>query len=189
MSGIGRLASRVAVRLHPVAWRERYATEVQCLIDDMDSSLADAADLLRSAAREHTAGGSPMRLEPAYRRPRALALAAIILLAPTLVVVALSVVGHELGVSPVAAVIDRWLVWVSQVRIVDLALVTMPLVAFALAIVPLLDLRVDRDDGAPAMAIRIRAVPANLLVAALALLVGAALVAHIVVESALQIGA
>ena len=130
-----------------------------------------------------------MRLEPAYRRPRALALAAIILLAPTLVVVALSVVGHELGVSPVAAVIDRWLVWVSQVRIVDLALVTMPLVAFALAIVPLLDLRVDRDDGAPAMAIRIRAVPANLLVAALALLVGAALVAHIVVESALQIGA
>ncbi|HET8778097.1 MAG TPA: hypothetical protein VFN76_10590 [Candidatus Limnocylindria bacterium] len=189
MSAIGRLAARVAVRLHPVVWRERYETEVQCLIDDMNSSLRDAVDLLRSAAREQTAGGLPMRLEPAYRHPRAFALGAFVLLAPTLVVVALSILGHELGLSPVAAVIDRWLVWVNQVRVVDLALVTMPLVAFALAVVPLLDVRVDRDDGAPAMAIRIRAVPANLLVGALALLVGAALVAHIVVESALQTGA
>jgi hypothetical protein len=155
----------------------------------MDSSLADAADLARAALREHAAGGAPMRVDPAYRHPLRFAVLAAILLAPTFVVVGLSIVGHELGVTPVASVVDGWLAWVNRVRVVDLALVSLPLVAFVLAVLPLLDLRVERVDGAPALALRVRALGTNLFVATIALLVGVALVAHIVVESVLRLGA
>ena len=130
-----------------------------------------------------------MRPGTAYRHPLPFALVAAALLAPTLVVVALSLIGHELGVRPVATVVDEWLTWVNQVRVADLALVSMPAVAFALALLPLLDLGAERVDGQRGVALRVRVVSANLAVAGVALLVGAALVAHIVVESALQVGA
>ena len=129
-----------------------------------------------------------MRLGFAYRHPFPFAIVAAVLLVPTFAVVGLSVVGHELGVTPAALVVDGWLHWVNEVRVVDLALISLPLVAFLLAALPLLDLRVERIEGAPAVALRVRALAANLLVASLALLVGAALVAHIVVESVLRLG-
>ena len=47
-----------------------------------------------------------MRFEPAYRHPSAFALAAGLLLLPTFAVVALSLLGHELGLGAVAAVTD-----------------------------------------------------------------------------------
>ena len=123
MTRLGRALARAAVRLHPRLWRARYEDEVADLVDESDSSLADAADLARSAWREHLNGGAPMRFEPAYRHPSAFALAAGLLLLPTLAVVALSLLGHELGLGAVATVTDPWVAWIDTVRPVDLALV------------------------------------------------------------------
>ena len=188
MTRIGRTAARVALRLHPRAWRERYGLEMAGLIDDSDSSLADAADVARSALRAHATGGAPMRFEPAYRHPGRWALLAGLLLLPTFAVVALSYIGHELGFRAVAGAVDPWIAQLDTVRILDLFLVAAPAIAFVIALLPLLELRIERDEPGAALAVRVRALPANLVVGLVALLVGAALVAHIVVESVLRIG-
>jgi hypothetical protein len=189
VSRLGRAAARNALRLHPVAWQARYGTEIGALIDDSDSSLADAGDLARSAVREHLKGETPMRFQPAYRHPGAFALIAALIVAPTAVVAGVSLLGHELGITAIATVSDPFVAWIDTVRPIDLALVVAPLLAFLLAVLPLLDLRVERADGAPAVTLRIRALTTNLVVGGLALLVGAALVGHIVSESVLRIGA
>jgi hypothetical protein len=189
MTRVGRAFARAAVRLHPSGWRARYEDEVADLVNESDSSLADAADLARSAWREHLNGGAPMRFEPAYRHPSAFALAAGLLLLPTLAVVALSLLGHELGLGAVAAFTDPWVAWIDTVRPLDLALVVAPLAAFLLAVLPLLDLRMEREAGDAVVAVRVRAVAANLIVATLSVLVGLALVGHIVTESVLRVGA
>ena len=189
MTRFGRSAARLALRLHPRAWRERYELEMAGLIDDSDSSLADAADLARSALHAHATGGAPMRFEPAHRHPGACALVAAALLLPTFLVVALSYLGHELGFGAVADAVDPWIAQLDTVRILDLYLVVAPVIAFVVAVLPLLDLRIERDEPGPALAVRLRAIPANLVVGGAALLVGAALVAHIVVESVLRLGA
>jgi hypothetical protein len=186
---IGRALGRAAVRLHPRPWRARYGDEVADLVDESDSSLADAADLARSAWREHLNGGAPMRFEPAYRHPGPYAVVAALLLLPTFAVVALSLIGHELGFSAVADAVDPWIAQLDTVRILDLFLVVAPALAFLVAIVPLLDLRIERDEPGPAIAVRVRAVPANLAIGVVAVLVGVALVGHIVTESVLRLGA
>jgi hypothetical protein len=188
VSRAGRALARIALRLHPGAWRARYADEVTDLVDESDSSLTDAADLARSAVREHLNGGAPMRFEPAHRHPSAFALAGGLLLLPTFAVVGLSLLGHELGLGAVAAVVDPWMIWIQSVRPIDLALVVAPLVAFGVAVLPLLELRVEREASDSVLAVRVKALTANLVVATLAVLVGAALVAHIVTESVLRLG-
>ena len=88
-----------------------------------------------------------------------------------------------------AAVTDPWVAWIDTVRPLDLALVIAPLAAFLVALIPLLDLRVERAAGDSVVAIRVHAVTANLVVATLAVLVAAALFFHIVTESVLRVGA
>jgi hypothetical protein len=189
VSRLGRAAARLALRLHPVAWQARYGTEMTGLIEESDSSLSDAGDLARSAVRQHLKGESPMRFQPAYRHPGAFALIAALVVAPTAVVAGVSLLGHELGITAIATVADPFVAWIDTVRPLDLLLVGAPLLALLLAILPLLDVRVERADGAPAIALRIRAITANLVVGGMALLVGAVLVGHIVTESVLRIGA
>ena len=187
MSRMGRAAARVALRLYPGAWRDRYAAEVAGLIDDTDAGIGDATDLARSMIRAHMNGGAQMRSELAYRHPGAFAAVATLLLVPTLAIVALSLLGHELGVTAIADAVDPWIARIDTVRPLDLALVVAPLAAFLLAVVPLLDLRLERDEGGAALALRVRAITANLVVGCLALLVGGALVAHMVTESVLAV--
>jgi hypothetical protein len=189
MSRIGRVAAHFMVGLYPRRWRARYELELRGLIDEMDPDANDAVDLAASAVREHLAGGTTMRFEPAYRHPFAFAATALVLMGPTLLFVLLSIVGHELGFSAVAAVVDPVLVAITRPRAVDLALVIAPAIALLLAVLPLLDLGLERDDRTPTVAIRVRALPSNLAVAGIAALLGAALVAHIVAESVLHAGA
>ena len=189
MTRIGRRAARLALRLHPRAWRERYGFEMAGLIDDSDSSLADAADLARSAIHAHATGGAPMRFEPAYRHPGPFAAVAALLLLPTFAVVGLSLIGHELGVTAVANAVDPWIARLDDARALDLFLVLAPAIAFLLAHVPLLDLRIERGEPGPTLAVRVRAVPANLVIGAVSIFTAAALVGHIVTESVLRIGA
>ena len=130
-----------------------------------------------------------MRFEPAHRHPTAWAIVAAIVLVPTLAIVAVSLIGHELGVTSVAAVTDPFMMWLDTIRPLDLLLVVAPLVAFVVALAPTLDLRLERVEGQRAVAVRLRTLTANLVVAAAAFVTGSALVAHIVTEAVLEIGA
>lgn len=183
MSRIGRSVARAALRLYPSAWRDRYGAELSDLVTAADSSLADAADVARSALHEHMSGGTPMRFEPAHRRPGAFALVAGIVLLPTFAVVALSLIGYELGVSAVAERIGPALAWLNTAPVVGLGLMAAPLAAFVLAVLPLLDLRVGDEAGEPVLAIRVRAIGANLLVGSMAMAIGAVLAWHALIES------
>ena len=189
MSRLARAAARALIRAYPQAWRDRYGAEIRDLIEDADAGIGDVADLAAGAAREHVNGGSPMRFEPARRHPLAFASAAFLLMAPTLVLMVLSLIGHELGFTAVASAIDPVIVYVTAPRIVDLALVSAPLIALALAVLPLIDLRIEADEGGSALAVRVRAISANLAVAGIALLAGVVLVAHTVAEAVLGAGA
>lgn len=188
MSRAGRAAARIALRLHPDVWRRRYGVELRDLIDETDSSLGDAADLATSALRQHLHGETPMRFEPAHRHPGPFALAALLVLAPTFAVVALSIIGHELGVIAVARAVDPLVAAIGDVRIIDLALVAAPAVAFGLAILPLAAVRIDRGDGGSALALTVRALPGNIAIALLSVVVAGVLVAHAMSEAALHAG-
>ena len=186
---MGRAAARAALRLYPRGWRQRYCDEVAHLIDQSDGSLADAIDIARAAVGQQINGGSVMQFGPARRHPVRFAAAALLVVAPTLGVVALSLLGHELGMSAVAVAFDPIVSWIDTVRPLDLALVAAPLVSFLLAVLPLIDVRIESDERGSALALRVHAVTANLVVAATALLVVALLVGHIVAESVLRTGA
>jgi len=189
MSRLARAAARVLLSAYPQAWRDRYGAEVQDLIEDADAGIGDVADLAAGAVRQHISGGAPMRFEPARRHPNAFAIAGLLIMLPTLAFVTLSLIGHELGFSAVASAVDPIIVSVTAMRAVDLALVSAPLLALGLAVLPLLDLRLESGDEGPTLALRIRALTANMIVAAMSLLLGALLVGHIVAESVLGSGA
>ena len=189
MSRLGRAAARVVLRLYPAAWRERYADEVAALVDDADGGLLDAADLGREAVSQHLNGGIPMRFEPAHRHPGTFALVAALVLMPTALVVAVSLLGHELGMTSVANAVDPFVAQIDRYRLLDLALVVAPAVALIVAVLPLLEVGLERSAEGSALAVRVRAIGANLVVAAIALSVGLVLVGHIVTESVLEAGA
>jgi hypothetical protein len=189
VSRVGRAAARAVIRLYPRSWRGRYEEELLSLLDDSRAGIGAVGDLAAGALKQHMKGGAPVRFEPAHRHPSAFAVAAILVMAPTLALVTLSLIGHELGVSAVASAIDPLIVAVTAPRIIDLGLVLAPLAAFALAALPLLDARVEHGDDGRVVALRVRALPANLVVVAVAVLLGVALVWHVVAESVFRIGA
>lgn len=183
MSRLGRAAARAVIGLYPRTWRQRYSAELRDLVDDTDAGMREAIDLATGALGQHLNGGARMRFEPAHRHPSVFAIVAGLVMAPTFALVILSLIGHELGVSAVASVVDPLIVTLTAARVVDLALVVAPLVGLVLAALPLLDARLEHGDGGRLIAVRVRALPANLAVAGMALLLGAALAAHVVAES------
>ena len=127
-----------------------------------------------------------MRLEPAYRHPTGWAVAAALVLLPTFLIVALSLIGHELGVAAVAAATDPFMLWLDTAGPLDLAVVVAPFVALLMAVAPLLDLRIERVESTPALAVRVRTLALNLVVATVAVATGAALFAYFVTEAMLH---
>lgn len=186
MSHLGRAAARAVIGLYPRSWRQRYAAELRDLVDDTDAGLGEVIDLAAGALRQHVNGGAHMRFEPAHRHPSAFAIVAAVVMSPTFAFVTLSLIGHELGVSAVASAVDPMIATVTASRVIDLALVVAPLVGLVLAALPLLDARLEHGEGGRLLAVRVRALPANLAAVGVALLLGAALVAHVVAESVVR---
>jgi hypothetical protein len=189
---------RLLVRVYPRAWRERYGEELLELLDETGFGPREAFDLLRSAVRLRAGaardalvdGGYEMVIGPAWRHPTGWAVAGAVIIAPTLVMVGLSVLTYELGQTSLTAFMEPVNNVLQRVRPLDLALVVSPVLALLAAVVPLLRLEL-RDGGTgereALLGLRLR-VP-NLLVGLLSLAVGGMLVWHIVVESVLQVGA
>jgi hypothetical protein len=67
-------------------------------------------------------------------------------------------------------------------KIVDLFLLAAPFIAFVLAALPLIGLRLERVDGELRMTISLRARSLNLIVIGLCVVFGGFLVSHLIVE-------
>lgn len=127
-----------------------------------------------------------MLSDRAHRHPTAFAIVALILVLPTAAFVALSLLGHELGLPGLATSVDPVISAVTSWRPIDLALVTAPALSALIAVAPLLEIgrREAPGDGVLTLALHLRA--ANLAVAGLAIAVGIVLVGHAFAEAALH---
>jgi len=189
---------RLLLRLYPARWRERYGDELLALVDEAGFGPRAALDMARGGMRERVhalrraivQGGAEMVIGPAWRHPTGWALVAALVLAPTLLLVGMSYLTYELGLSGLAAMMEPVNDAINRVRPLDLLLVAAPLIALLVALVPLLRLELRRgaEVGTTEAVVGLRLRAANLLVGLAALAVGGLLLGHIVVESVLQIG-
>ena len=184
------------LRLYPSAWRRRYGEELSDLLDEIPSTPATTLDLLRGAVALHMralfdrvaprmlpAGGHPMPTHPLQRHPTAWALVAALVAAPTAIFVTLSFLAYQLPLPGVQRWMEPFMGWLQQApRIVDLFLLAAPFVAFLLAALPLVGLRLERVGGELRLTLAVRARTLNIIVLALCVVVGGFLVSHLLVE-------
>jgi hypothetical protein len=184
------------LRLYPAAWRRRYGDELSDLLDELPSTPATILDLLRGAATLHAralldrvaprllpAGGAPMPTHPLQRHPTAWALVAALIAAPTAIFVTLSFFAYQVEVPGMQAWFQPFVDWLQGApRIVDLFLLAAPFIAFLLAALPLIGLRLERVDGELRVVISMRARTLNLLVLGLCVVFGGFLASHLIVE-------
>lgn len=187
---------RLLMRIYPPAWRKRYGDELTQLIADNGLSWSTGLDLIRGGLKERgrvvgstLIGGPGMVIGPAWRHPTGLAVAATVVMAPTLVFVVGSVVVYELGMSALQAQMEVVNQWLSSSRILDLLLVLAPAVALVLAVAPLVRVQFCNGESGREAVLGVRLRMLNLAVSMVALGIGAVLVWHIVVESVMQAGA
>jgi hypothetical protein len=187
------------LRLYPSAWRERYEEEVGELLDELPTNRSMVLDLVRSAFLERAravwrlipanpipAGGLPMLTHPLQRHPTSLALLALLMVAPTFLFVAVSLLAYQIGVPGLAAAVEPRLAAFTASGWVDPFLLAAPLLAFLVAVVPLVGIGAGRADGALHVTISLRARALNVAVLILCALVGGLLVAYLVSEFLLE---
>ncbi|MEO8638725.1 MAG: hypothetical protein ABI458_02275 [Chloroflexota bacterium] len=184
------------IRLYPSAWRMRYGDELTDLLEEMPATPAATADLLRGAVTLHmrafvdriaprlvAAGGPSMPTHPLQRHPTASALIAMLITAPTLIFVAVSFLAYQLELPGMQAWLQPFMDGLARApRIVDLFLLGAPFLAFLVAALPLVGLRLERVDGELRMTLALRARTLNLLVLAVCVVVGGFLASHLLVE-------
>jgi hypothetical protein len=184
------------LRLYPSAWRRRYGDELSDLLDEMPSSPGTTLDLLRGAVTLHMralldrvaprlvpAGGPPMPTHPLQRHPTATALVAALITAPTVIFVGLSFLAYQLELPGMQTWLQPFMDVLSQVpRIVDLFLLAAPFIAFVIAALPLIGLRMERIDGELRITFGLRPRALNLIVLAVCVVVGGFLASHLLVE-------
>jgi len=187
---------RPILRLYPSAWRRRYGDELSDLLDEMPSTPATTLDLLRGAVTQHmralidrvaprlvSAGGPPMPTHPLQRHPTAVALLAALIAAPTVIFVVVSFLAYQLELPGMQAWLQPFMDGLQQApRIVDLFLLTAPFIAFVLAALPLIGLRLERVDGELRITLALRAHTLNVLVLGICVIVGGFLASHLIVE-------
>ena len=184
------------LRLYPSAWRRRYGEELSDLIDAMPSTPATTLDLLRGAAALHmrglvdriaprlvSAGGPPMPTHSLQRHPTATALVAALIAAPTAIFVTVSILAYQLELPGMQAWLQPFMDGLQQApRIVDLLLVGAPFLAFLIAALPLIGLRLERIDGELRVTLGLRARTLNVIVLGVCLVVGGFLVNYFLAE-------
>lgn len=184
------------LRLYPSAWRRRYGDELSDLLDAVPSTPATTLDLLRGAVTQHMralldrvaprlvpAGGPPMPTHPLQRHPTATALVAALIAAPTVIFVAVSFLAYQLELPGMQTWLQPFMDGLNQApRIVDLFLLAAPFIAFVLAALPLIGLRLERVDGELRITLALRAHTLNVLVLAICVVVGGFLASHLIVE-------
>ena len=196
MNAIRDRLGRALLLCYPSGWRSRYGEELLALISDERLTaravldVASAGLALRGRALHRAfQGDTVMTIRPAWRHPTAFAVAAALLILPTLLFVAASLLSYELGVTAVRDFVAPIQATLTSIRAVDLLLVMAPAVATVAAIAPLLRLGWERRDGTLQAVVTVRALALNLVVGLVAIGLGGVLVWHILVESVMQTGA
>lgn len=186
---------RLLLLAYPAAWRRRYGEELGQLISDTGLSWASGLDLIRAgfaergrSIRSTATGGNVMLIGPAWRHPNALAVVALVILTPTLLFVAGSMLAYQLGLASLLPPMESISNVLATARFIDLALVVAPVVALLLAVMPLVRFELRAGDGGPEAVIGLRLRLANVLVGLTALAIGALLLWHILSESVLHLG-
>jgi hypothetical protein len=165
--------------IYPRAWRDRYGDELEDLVESTGLTPSAVVDLVGSAIAEHLrtasrrmAGGPSMTLDRPGWGSRALAIAGLVALLPTLLFMTFSILIYNLNVplESIRGVIDVAV----GIGPVDIAFAAMPFVALALAAAPLLRVSVAGDANPRELVARVAVRPlrprmANVIVAGLAL--------------------
>jgi hypothetical protein len=188
------------LRLYPPAWRARYEAEMVTLLDELPPDRRMAVDLFRGAFDERilsawrrlpeapvTADGPPSEFRPFHRHPTTLAVIALLLVAPTATFVLLSFLAYELGLSGLRAVVEPALLALNEsTRLLNLALLAAPFVAFLVALAPLVGIGLSRAAEELRLTLSFRARTVNLVVIGLCVIVSGILAGHIVLETLLE---
>lgn len=187
------------LKLYPAVWRGRYEAEVADLLDELPTDRRIAIDLFRGAVIERgrafwrrlpeapvAAGGPPIYFGPVHRHPTAVAVIALLLVAPTSTFVLLSFAAYELGVPGLQAIVEPALQTLTLSPWVDLFLLTAPFLAFIVALAPLIGIGLSRADGELRVTFGFQARTLNLVVIALCIVVGGFLAGHIILETLLE---
>ncbi|MGH2488573.1 MAG: hypothetical protein ACRDFR_03015 [Candidatus Limnocylindria bacterium] len=183
------------LRLYPAAWRARYDGELAALLDELPANRGMAVDLVHGALREHAraawrripeapipAGGPPMFYAPMHRRPTMAAVVALVLVAPTTIFVALSLVAYELGLSELAALLEPALLTLTAAPVVDGFFLIAPIIALVVAAAPLTGIGLARADRELRLTLALGIRAPNLSAIGVCLVVGALLAWHLLVE-------
>lgn len=186
---------RLLLRLYPRVWRERYGAELSDLIDETGLSPRAVIDVARGAAREWAGetrlaleGGISMVIGPAYRHPTSWAVVGLLVLAPTLSFVLLSMLTYQFGMTGLVGLMEPLNRWLDGQRLLELALVAAPLIALLLAAVPLLRVELRKIESGREAVLGVRLRGLNVAIGLLAVVIGGVLVGHILVESVLGLG-
>ena len=181
-----RLA-RVLIRAYPPAWRRRYGTEYAALLEDVAPTPATIADAvgagiaLRAKAVSSsllTSGGPAVTIDFGGWHARTFALLAILIALPTTLVLALSGLAYNLNFPGVAGAVEAIQSQIGSSRIVYLGLMAAPVVAFVIAVLPVLRFSIHREGGELMISFAIRGRRLTLVAVLLSLLLIAFFAGH-----------
>jgi len=181
-----RLA-RLLLRAYPPAWRRRYGSEYAALLEDVAPTPATIADAVgagiafRAKALSSsllTSGGPAVTIDFGGWHARTFAALAILVALPTTLVLALSGLAYNLNMSGVVPAIDAIQRQIGGSRVVYLGLMAAPVLAFVIAVLPVLRFSVHREDGELMISFAIRGRGLTLVAVVLSLLLIAFFAGH-----------
>ena len=124
-----------------------------------------------------------MPTHPLQRHPTATALVAALIAAPTVIFVTVSFLAYQLELPGMQAWVKPFMDGLAQApRIVDLFLLGAPFLAFVIAALPLIGLRLERVDDEMRITLALRAHTLNVIVLGICVVVGGFLASHLIVE-------
>jgi len=181
-----RLA-RLPVRAYPPAWRRRYGTEYAALLEDVPTTPSAVADAVGAAvalrARSATksliiSGGPAVTIDFRGWHARTFAVLAILVALPTTLVLALSGLAYNFHMTGVASAIAPAQQVLSASRLIGLGLMGAPVLAFVVAVLPVLRFSIHRESGELMISFAVRGRALTLVAVALSLLLIAFFAGH-----------
>jgi hypothetical protein len=172
---------RLLLRLYPRPWRERYGDELDELLEHEPMTATLMADLVRGAVVERfravsrspvlATGGVSMSFDWPQRHAVPIALLALVITVPTLIVISLFAVAAVVGSAEFTAALNGALAGWTRVRVVDLFLIVAPAVAVVLSALSMMSGSAAVSDGALRLSLvaRPRLLPVMVLLVSLAL--------------------